>query len=115
VIALLDDVPDIPVNDLIMSKNMADTLHKHYPEHRWAVCVEGANGIAKVYHLDTSGSKAYILDLASIYSSSSFDRDLIKAGGEILERHRLARGRFNLDRWENLPTDFAGRFLVDMG
>ena len=32
-------------------------------------------------------------------------------GGEILERYRLDRARFDLDRWMALPTDFAGRFM----
>lgn len=114
-IALLDDAPDVAINDLVMSRHMADALHKHYPEHLWAVCVEGKNGIAKVYHLNTSGQKAYVLKLDPIYSASSFEKDVIRAGGEILERHGLRRGRYNEDHWATLPTDFAGRFMADMG
>ena len=35
------------------------------------------------------------------------------AGGEILERFKVARGRVDDERMDELPKDFAGRVLGD--
>jgi len=40
-------------------------------------------------------------------------KEVMKAGGEILERYHLARGRFKEDEYDQLHTDFAGRFNAD--
>ena len=109
---LTTERPDIPILDQITAANMADTLHKHYPNYRWAVFVSGEQGIAKVYNLDLTGQHAWVLHLDVMFSATDWDRRILRAGGEILERYRLARTRFDLDRWMSLPTDFAGRIVA---
>ena len=49
------DTPDLPANDLIMAKDMADTLNTHYPGHLWAVNVDGKQGMADIRNLALSG------------------------------------------------------------
>jgi hypothetical protein len=114
IINLFDRHEYIPPDDVILAKRGADVLDAHYPDHTWAVNVESRHGLVKIYHLITSGNKAYVLHLDGFYSASDFDKKIKMAGGEILERYRLRRGRFDEDEWLNLPTDFAGRNIPDM-
>ncbi len=60
-----------------------------------------------------SGNYGYILKLPAIYSGSSFEKQVIMAGGEILERYRLKRGRVDQAQYANLPVDFSGNFSPD--
>ena len=98
----------LDINDYVMSKNMAEALHKHYPGHQWAVTCEGAKGIATIRDLFLSGQWGYILKLPEIYSGSAFEADVIRAGGEILERFGLDRGKLDAAQLADLPLDFAG-------
>jgi hypothetical protein len=110
---LITDAPQAAINDFVMAKNMADTLHKHYPKHIWAVTCEGDRGIATIRNLSLSGDWGFILHLDAQYSASHWDRKVINAGGEILERFRVARTVANFDQLAALPTDIAGRHKAD--
>ncbi len=89
---LTTETPDIPANDLILAKDMADTLNRHYPGHLWAVNVDGKQGMADIRNLGLSGTWGYRLRLVANYSASEFLKRVVSAGGEILERFRLRRG-----------------------
>jgi hypothetical protein len=97
-----------------MARQMAEALHATYPGHFWAVSCDGKTGMADVRNLALSGNWGFRLKLENIYSASQFKKDVLKAGGEILERYRLNRGRLNDDQLSDLPTDFAGRLKADM-
>jgi len=114
IINLFDRHDPIPADDVLIAKRSADLLTAHYPGHMWAVNVESRQGVMKVYHLNTSGNKAFVLHLDGFYSASDLDKKVKMAGGEILERHRMKRARLDEDEWLNLPTDFAGRYKPDM-
>jgi hypothetical protein len=110
---LLTDAPQIGANDLLMAKNMADLLHRHYPGHLWGVHVDGKQGIATIRNMALSGNMGYLLHLPAIYSASEFDARVVRAGGEILERYRQRRASANPDHIEAVPMDFAGRLKFD--
>lgn len=105
---LVTDRPDIAANDLVMAKTMSEVLNRHYPGHMWAVNVQGVQGIATIYNLALSGRWGFVLRLPDHYSASDFDRAIVNAGGELLERYRLARGKFSDSAHAGLKTDFAG-------
>lgn len=107
------DAPDLSANDYVLAKGMADTLHKHYPGHLWAVTCD--NGLATVRNLALSGEWGFVLKVPAIYSASSFDKDVIRAGGEILERYRVSRGVVRPDQIADMKTDFSGRIVADKG
>lgn len=107
------DSPQIDANDLVFAKEMADTLHAHYPGYLWAVTAEGAKGIATIRNLSLSGVWGFILRLPAIYSMSQFKRKVVLSGGEILERYALDRAAANTDRLFDLPQDVAGRIVGD--
>jgi hypothetical protein len=111
---IVTDTPTIPANDLVLAKSMADTLHSHYPGHLWAVTVNGAQGVADIRNLALSGNWGFRLILVGNYSISEFLDRVKRAGGEILERYNLARGRLNLDALANLKTDRLGRTVGDL-
>lgn len=111
----LDDsaIGTTSANDMLMAKDIADTLNNHYPGHLWAVNVDGPNGVANIRDLLLSGQMGYVLKLVNMFSASDFKRDVIRAGGEILERYRMTRGRLDEGQYENLQTNFAGDFVFD--
>lgn len=110
---LTTDIPQLNANDLILAKEMAEALHQAYPKHLWAVTAEGEKGICTIRNLALSGLWGYVLHIPKIYSMSDFKRKVLRAGGEILERYRLARGMANDDNIASLATDFAGNIVGD--
>jgi hypothetical protein len=110
---LVTDNPIGQANDILMAKHMAETLHKAYPGHMWAVSCDGKIGFADVRNMTLSGSHGFRIRLDHTYSASDFDRRVLMAGGEILERYRLARGRASEQQYGDLKQDFAGRFKAD--
>lgn len=110
---LVTDAPEQNMHDLLTARTMAETLHAAYPGHFWAVNCDGKTGMADVRNLALSGNWGFRLKLGGIYSASQFKHDVIKAGGEILERFRLSRGSRDDDQLINLPVDFAGRVKGD--
>jgi hypothetical protein len=112
-VGLDDSAMQTCASDMILAKEIADTLHTHYPGHLWAINVDGPNGVANIHDLMLSGQWGYRLKLVNMYSASDFKKDVIRAGGEILERFRLSRGRFEESQYSQLKTNFAGDFVFD--
>lgn len=110
---MVTDNPQGRANDILMAKDMAEALHAHYPGHLWAVQVDGETGMADVRNLALSGTWGFRLRLPAIYSASEFKRRVVMAGGELLERYRLKRGRLNEDQYNQLVTDHAGNLKAD--
>jgi hypothetical protein len=111
---LLDEGTSIAnANDFVMAKHIAETLHAHYPGQRWAVTCDGRTGLITIRNLWLSGTYGYILKIGEISSVSMLTKDVVRAGGEILERFRMARGRFDEVKYHTMPTDFAGRLEFD--
>ena len=102
-------------NDMLMAKTLSEKLMAAYPNHAWAVNVEHRTGLISIRDMYLSGQWGYVLKLKNIYSSSSLERDAVRGAGEMLERFRLSRGKFNVDEYADAPIDFAGRLLFDKG
>lgn len=113
---LATDAPELSANDYVMAKNMAEMLHRHYPGHLWAVTCDGDKGIATIRNLMLSGDWGFILKLPLIYSASEWDKRVIMAGGEVLERYRIARAgaERTMDQMLSASKDFSGRILKDL-
>lgn len=108
-----DSAIDTSANDMLLAKEVADTLHRHYPGHLWAVSAEGRTGLVTIRNLMLSGQWGYILKIPLIFSASEFAAKVVRAGGEILERYQLSRGRLNESQYAGLQTNFAGDFAFD--
>lgn len=103
----LTDDPRVVALDYMMAKRMAEALHKHYPGHLWAVTCDGQQGIATVRNLRLSGQWGFLLKLSEVQNDPSLKK-VIMAGGEVLERYQIARGRFN-------PNDFDRELIAAHG
>lgn len=93
--------------DEVMAKNIADALHKHYPGHLWAVRIEDT--VVHVFNLALSGRWGVLLHKTKIDPEM---KTVMRAGGEILERYRLRRGRMRVDDIDGLETDKLGDYVV---
>jgi hypothetical protein len=115
----LDEQGTTTGNDQTMAKIMAETLVDAYRAdgagnaHLWAVSFDSATGLAIIRNLLLSGEYGYVLKIPDIFSASSFIADVKRAGGEILERYRLGRGRFDQAQYAALKPNFAGHFEFD--
>ena len=79
--------------DMIMAKDVADTLHTHYPGHLWAVAVK--SGVIIIKALNISSLWGYVLHYKDVcHDAGTRRKESIRAGGEILERAKLARGAY---------------------
>lgn len=108
----LTDNPDISTNDFVTAKNIAETLHRHYPGHLWAVTCEGKKGIATIRNLMFSADWGYILKLKTIFGDPQL-RCVVRAGGEMLESYQQRRGRMDHDSVDALPRMNNGFPMLD--
>ena len=95
-------------NDFVMAKQASEVLTRAYPGWLWGVNVDGRTGMCDIRNFNLSGNRGYRLKLRDIYSASSFEKDVLIAGGEILERYNQKAGKFDAQRWAELTLDTSG-------
>lgn len=83
--------------DIAMAKQVAECLHKHYRGHFWSVSVDSKQGICLIWIPTLMRQWKYVINLSKDELTPAA---VVKAGGEILERHNLARGELNVDRYQ---------------
>jgi len=99
--------------DMARSKDIGEALNSQYPGHLWAIRVQSQQGIATIHNMSLSETHGYVIKLDNVYSASHLVNRSIAAGGEILERFKIKRGRADNELMDALPKDFAGRVLGD--
>lgn len=108
-----EDLPHITLNDMMWARTLGEALHRHYPGYLWAVNVESRTGLIQIRNMHLAGNWGYVLKMGAVYSISSLEKDVIRAGGEILERFRLSRAQFQAEQYSEAAVDFSGRLLFD--
>lgn len=90
------------LRDLELAKKIGEHLNKHYPNHYWRTRVDSKQGIAGVRE-DILLPETFwrVIKLADLFSDPHW-RCVTLAGGEILERFRLERGRRKEDQWREV-------------
>lgn len=79
------------LQDMSMAKDIAETLFEKYPGYLWAVNVHG--GVAVIKCLNVSMNYGFVLHYDEIKDDAGYrKKEVIRAGGEILERAKLHRG-----------------------
>ena len=73
--------------DILLAKEIAETLHEHYPGHLWAVFI-------KNYYL--SDQKCMVLHYDKLGDATTRKKRVIMSGGEFLERYNVKRGAYEL-------------------
>lgn len=74
--------------NIALATRAAEVLHAHYPGHLWAVTAE--HGMLYVRNLAYRGNWGFVLHADQLDPAL---RCVMRAGGDLLERHRIARAR----------------------
>lgn len=115
---------DMKVDDPYAATKMAtakwtgELLQRHYPGHAWhvEVVIQKGGGIIKI-RLNglMPADHWYVCQMADVICDPGGKRTVLKGAGELLERYRIPRGRFNLDDWRQalnampLKSKLSGR------
>lgn len=94
---------------VILVKEMADTLERHYRGWLWAVQPDERGGVINVFSLRLSGKWGYRVHTRNAQVDAR--KWALIAGGEILERFRQRRAPYDHSRWASAPRHLG---LVDM-
>ena len=83
-------------SDMALAKFVMEELEKSYPHHPWWVTAEAATGVVvvRLNYLNRFGRKSthgFVVHIDRLKSHDGF-KEVMRAGGELLERHGLARG-----------------------
>jgi hypothetical protein len=85
--------------DLALTKRIAEVLERHYPSHPWMVEVTHAQGVAYIsLPIVMKRNQKFVLHTDRLKSDPGL-RAVVRAGGEILERHNVPRSGFRLDHF----------------
>lgn len=83
--------------DMGVAKDTAEVLMKHYPNHLWAVSVKG--GVIIIKALNISSNHGVVIKMKDVMHDVKVrSKEVMLAGGELLERARLVRGEYNGDK-----------------
>ena len=108
--ALIACIGDNPLDDAF-AKRVAEILVPAYPNHSWRV--ECRQGVLIIKHLEASGARGLIGMLRKLSNlprgSTALRKEILRAGGELLERAGLARGARTEDPVKNLELDASMR------
>ena len=91
-----------------LEKKVHHVLITAYPGHIWGVNVH--QGVITVKNMFTSGAMGFTLGIMQLDRKMS---QVVNAGGEILERYRLKRGRLQFDDILGKERDFQGKLKHD--
>lgn len=80
------------IHEVGLARDAANMLNKHYPGFLWAVNVNAdpTGGVMQIKNYTVSYKYGYTLHLTKLDVNM---KKVMRAGGEILERARLARGK----------------------
>jgi hypothetical protein len=85
--------------DLALTKQIAEILERHYPSHPWMVEVSHAQGVAFIsLPIIMRRNQRFVLHIDRLKSDPGL-RSVVRAGGELLERHNVPRSGFRLDHF----------------
>ena len=92
--------------ELSLLRQVMSTLMRYYGGYVWDVHVNG--GVIKILNQSLSGKWGFILKQRDYATASELEKQVMRAGGELLERFNLAAQRRNNDKVRELKKDFTG-------
>lgn len=96
--------------DTAACKRAVGILFKHYPGHDWQVSIAG--GIMDIHSANLSTNYGWRQRLDEV-DPRNFDKKVMRAGGEILERFNMPAQKMDIQIWKELPRDLRGAPLRD--
>lgn len=92
---------------------VGSVLQRHYPGHEWLIEADRRKGFIDIRNLDLNGKMGCRIDMGGYASSSEIEQMAMQYGGELLERHHVARGAADHEALVNLQTDSDGNVRYD--
>lgn len=98
---------------VILCKDIADTLVKNFPGWAWTVEPDERGGVINIRNLHCHESLGYTIHGEILNDPGVRRREVIKAGGEILERFKMPHA-FRADVVAEAPRDARGMMIPDL-
>ncbi len=113
---LITAEPILRANDEVIAKEVADLLMRHYPGFLWAVSIDSRDhvGVLDIRNLSLHGQWGFRLTLKQYFDGLDTRKKIVRAGGELLERYRMPRGKFDDTAYNHIPSDRFGNFKADL-
>ncbi len=106
-----DDVNQAKL-EMWIAKQIGDVLVKNYPNRQWGVDVDIPGQMVVVMCPSLCMDKGYHISMMGDRTVHDLQMRAILAGGEILERYGISRGRiFNPDTIEGMERYFTGEVI----
>lgn len=106
------DDPIMEAMNLEMAKLCTDHLMRLFPGYLWAVNSDIKNGVVNILNYDVSTVSGFRLLLTDLADPSTTGRELMLAGGEILERAGFNRGKMKEDEVATAVRDVRGNVIT---
>lgn len=98
--------------DQAISKEVAECLTKHYPDHMWGVHASVEQGMVDILNLDLDGEFGFRIRMAEMINDPSM-KMVIRGGGELLERFNITRGAAKENELLDMKQNFDGKNVHD--
>jgi len=96
-----------------LAKRCGEALEKRYPGWLWTINPDEVGGVIYIYSLRLSGEYGYTIKIADIQDDPQA-KEAIMAGGEILERYQIRRGKYDRELLRGKMTDLRGNYIPDI-
>lgn len=94
-----------------LAKVVGDYLMQEYPGYLWRVNADIRGGIINILNGDVSYEMGCTLMVADLVDAGAGARHVKRAGGEILERAKLHRGRMREHEIAEAKRDIRGNII----
>jgi len=96
-----------------LTKRCGAALEAKYPGWMWLLNPDEEAGVMYFYSLRLSGEWGYILKIEDVQAGDA-EKMAVMAGGEILERYNIRRGRYDVELLRGKITDLRGNYMPDI-
>lgn len=108
--SLLDE--NYKASTVILCKDIADLLVKHYPGYSWIVQPDDFGGVFNIFCQNLHNQYGYTIRMVDIMEDPR-RREAVRAGGEILARFGMPH-RFDRHAILSAPRDMVGNCIPDI-
>lgn len=93
-----------------VERAIGEILVKKYPGFKWIVDADVANNVAYITVAQLVSDRCYVIHLDQMDNDGKM---VIRAGGEILERFYITRGKMRANEMATLKRDARGEHVYD--
>ncbi len=97
-----------------LTKRCGAALEAKYPGWMWLLNPDEEAGVMYFYSLRLSGEWGYTVKIADLQKRKQPEKLAIMAGGEILERYNIRRGKYDRELLQGKITDLRGNYIPDI-